>query len=273
MPEETQSQEGQTTQEGEGQSTEPQTFTIKVDGKEETLTQDQLIERAQKGTAAEVRMQKAAEAVKRAESAEAVVASLQAMEEQWDEAHFVRVATAAKMDPVKMNSVIAQFRERDAAAQQAPAQGGQQPQPQQPVGFRDLDPTLQTTNSEVYWDLVDRRLATELDNDEFLGKIKDEKVRAEAFSIARDKVVQKSAGRTVRPEAMQAAISETRGQLQRLGTQLDPSIPPGSGKAPGTSSTTSSATKPTERVPMSDPRYDDNFLTRLQEYDQQARED
>ena len=247
-----------------GEGTNPETYTIKVDGKEETLTTEQLIERAQKGTAAEKRMQEADQIKKEAAGNAAVVDAMRRLEqEQWNETDFRLIASAAGMPIDRQNEVVADYH---AAAQRAQNAGNQQPPTTQhketPVGYQNLDPTMQRVQSEVYWDLVDRKTQDVIANDEVLSKLtgdKAEKVQA----LVREKVRTRSGNSTVRPEVITRSVEEVRGLVNDLGTNQDGSLPPGVGKAPSVDRKIGN-TEPPKRVSMGDAGWDENFVERLQ---------
>jgi hypothetical protein len=250
-----------------------QTHEIVVDGQRQVVSQDRLIELAQKGVSSDSRYQEAASKSKEAEAAIAFKEDMELLGETGDIAAFRRCGAAMGLNGDEVEEAARLVYEQtmgDEGQEGSPPgeendyldtrgpERGSSPVAQRiaaleaelartksqlakgPTGFNDLDDSLQTAILDVEQGRVDKIIQNSVDKDEFLSYYigsADEKARGAIFSMIDEKV----RGRLDASDGqfgdgtriLREVLPEVKEHLEALGTPSRSTPQMGFGPAPG----------------------------------------
>lgn len=264
----------------------PQMFTVKVDGVERQVTQDELLRGYQLETAARARMDEAAK-LKQAVQADIHLAdSLRRLGQSQDPAALADVFRGMGVAEEKITELTAAAAEmmRQGAAAPTPARSaglGAVADTLPPIGLQDLDPDLQALLSRVAKssDQYERGSLAQtreqmfsqaqncVDNDPILGKIQNVQVKQFIASHVKDQVQLRVGMRHEPwPGVLDDILQQTRTVFQAAGTSGDGSPDQALFGAIGPAATAGGAYRakePPKPVSITDPSYRKNFGERL----------
>ncbi len=226
-----------------------------MNGAKRMLTTEELVAFAQKGAAADERFQEAAKV--RAEAAATKAEAEKAMKIVHD---LQALNSAPELDEVGFRNLAKDLGVKDEAIEQMLAELQEESEPvkkkekvvaktnnqlPQPVGYKGLDPELQSFFKEVMGKIWDEDVRKSLDTDQVL-KYNIEKGGPEARNVLLDstrdvirrRVLEDPASASDRTRLINEAIQEVRSTVKKFGILNKPDVPPGFGPAPLTGSHT-----------------------------------
>ena len=282
MPDPDPNAQGNQNQGGQGNQDDqtPKTVTVKVDGEDREVTQEELVKGYGLEAAARKKMETVAEERKTLDEDVLLAQTVRQVATDQDEDSMRQMVKLLGMPAAEADAAIEQIRKMGEAGEgTANEEGGEEPPK---TGYDDLAPELKALidkgqaaadrdEQQSLVDLKEKMFAQAdkaIDTDEILGKIADGGLKKRVKRDVR-REVQRRVGLEGQawPDVLQEIVQESRGDLKHIGNltnaeggQASSAIGPAA--AMGFQAT---PTGPTERVSSTDPTYSKNVGTRLRE--------